>query len=88
VNQDFSVGLLGLSFDGFVIAATNSFLLLGAEKWTLRTTALKVLCGKNYEFPLFGQVLTYIQSAFSLLLFFLIGLAFRNRFRMSGSSGG
>jgi len=76
------------AFSSFVISTTNSLLLFGSDKWAFRMTALEVFGRRNFNFPLFGQLWAYVQSAFSLLLFFLIGLAFRNRFRMSGSSGG
>ena len=70
----------------FVVATTNSALLLGADKWDLRARALKTIYpGSAADLGLLGSVLAYSQSALSLFLFFLIGLALRNRFRIGGS---
>jgi hypothetical protein len=72
----------------FQIALTNIWLLLGADKWTLRASAFKKLCGGcPSEFGVPGDLLAYSQSGFGLLLIFLIGLGLRNRFRVGGSGG-
>jgi hypothetical protein len=70
-----------------VLAITNIPLLVGSDKWPLRTKAFEAL-GYDGEksFGLFGETLAYGQSAFSLLLLFLVGLALRNRFRIGGGS--
>lgn len=69
-----------------VLALTNAALLLGSDKWLLRVKAFQTLTGGDNEksFGLLGETLAYGQSAFSLLLFFLIGLGLRNRFRIGG----
>lgn len=74
------------------VSATNAVALVGGEKLEARQEALKNVfcptsepeCGKNLTLTLAGHWLVYLQSAFSLLLFFLIGLALRNRFRIGG----
>jgi predicted RNase H-like HicB family nuclease/uncharacterized protein YjbI with pentapeptide repeats len=76
------------------IAATNALALVGGEKSEARQEAFKKVfcavgqseCGKELTLTLtlVGHWLVYLQGAFSLLLFFLIGLALRNRFRIGG----
>jgi hypothetical protein len=69
-----------------VLALTNVSLLIGSDRWLLRTKAFSTLgYGEERTFGLLGETLAYGQSALSLLLFFLIGLALRNRFRVGGS---
>lgn len=69
-----------------VFAATNSALLIGAEKWAPRLDAIHILTGsRETELGLTADVLAYGQSAFSLLLIFFVGLALRNRFRIGGA---
>lgn len=69
-----------------VLATTNATLLVGSDKWLLRSEAFKTLGVDDKTFGLSGELLAYGQSALSLLLLFLIGLALRNRFRI-GSGG-
>jgi uncharacterized protein YjbI with pentapeptide repeats len=78
--------LLAKSAPILVLAATNSTLLIGSDKWLLREKAVKALYVDGNSFGLYGELLAYGQSALSLLLLFLIGLALRNRFRI-GSGG-
>lgn len=69
-----------------VLAVTNATLLVGSDRWLLRAEAFKKI-GFNSDqrsFSLAGESLAYAQSAFSLLMLFLIGLALRNRFRIGG----
>lgn len=68
-----------------VVAGTNCALFLGAEKSDLRKKALEVLKPKGSDdLSLSREAVAYFQSAISLLLMFLIGLALRNRFRVGG----
>jgi len=71
------------------LAITNAALLVGSDKWTIRLDAWEQLCASSPHCKpklLLGNLLGYVQSAFSLFLLFLIGLGLRNRFRAGGSS--
>jgi uncharacterized protein YjbI with pentapeptide repeats len=71
----------------FAVSFSNSALLLGGDKWLLRAEALDVLGYHNGKtLGLSGELLAYGQSAFSLLLFVLVGLAIRNRFRIGSNT--
>lgn len=68
------------------VATTNIPLLIGADKWVLRSDAFQALgLGKDGSLGLVGGLLAYGQSAASLVLLFLIGLGLRNRFKVSGN---
>jgi hypothetical protein len=68
-----------------VVAITNSALLLGADKWLLRSEAIDRLCANcQGKLGLLTDALFYCQSGLTLILLFLIGLALRNRFRIGG----
>ena len=71
----------------FELGITNATLLVGSERWAPRLNAFDVLCpGVAPRFGHVGDILAYLQSAFSLLLLFLIGLALRNRFRIGSGN--
>lgn len=70
-----------------VLATTNGLLLLGADKWQLRQQALELAYGNTTSsFSMLGSTLAYMQSAISLALIFLMGLALRNRFRIGSQN--
>jgi uncharacterized protein YjbI with pentapeptide repeats len=66
------------------LSFTNTALLLGADKWTIRCDALQLLFGEC-KLSLIASLAAYVQSGLSLLLMFLIGLGLRNRFRTGTS---
>ena len=68
-----------------VLTLTNATLLVGSDKWTVRSKAFAALSSEP-SLGLLGDTLASFQSACSLLLLFLIGLAIRNRFRIGGSN--
>lgn len=70
-----------------IVVVSNSALLLGSEKWLIRLEAVNWICPTcSGKFALGIEALFYIQSGLSLLLFFLVGLGLRNRFRIGTSS--
>lgn len=63
----------------------DTFLLVGSEKWGLRTTAVPLaVCSR--DFGLWQHVGALVQSITSVALVFLIGLGLRNRFKMGSSN--
>lgn len=69
-----------------MLAITNTTLFLGVDKWEIRKDAARILYGTDTaNFGFLGDTLAWLHSGFSLLLFFLIALALRNRFRVGGS---
>jgi hypothetical protein len=72
----------------FVFGLTSAFALVGGDKLAGRQAAIDALFGPSNLSPLTSVdfMVIYLQSAASLLALFLIGLALRNRFRISGSS--
>jgi hypothetical protein len=63
------------------LSLTDWALLLGADKWDVRSLAFDKVYGPGCRFGLVGNLLAYGQSAVSLFLLFLLGLGLRNRFR-------
>jgi hypothetical protein len=69
----------------FAVSIADTFLLVGSEKWELRTKAITLaVCSR--DFGLWQHVGALLQSALGLTLVFLIGLGLRNRFKMGGSN--
>lgn len=66
------------------MAFTNSLALISGDKLTIRQRALTCLYGEKTGPTLLGELGITLQSLASLILFFLIGLALRNRFRIGG----
>ena len=66
-----------------VLSASDAGLLFGSDKWKVREAAI-VIC--NAQYGLCAYVAGYLQSLFSLVLLFLIGLGLRNRFRLGSGN--
>ena len=80
-----SLSSLDAVLSHFAMSIADTFLLVGSEKWELRTRAIQLaVCGR--DFGLWQHVGALLQSALGLTLVFLIGLGLRNRFRMGSSN--
>jgi hypothetical protein len=66
------------------VSSTNTALLLGADKWDIRSDAITKLCDAC-KTQLNADPLAYAQSGIGLLLLFLLALGLRNRFRIGST---